>query len=46
MCSVRRSDSCGREDYVDYFIGVKRRGVAAAHNQITQWELRHYLQLF
>jgi glutamine synthetase len=33
-------------DYVDYFIEVKRREVQAAHEQITQWELDRYLQLF
>jgi glutamine synthetase len=38
--------SCGREDYVDYFIDVKRREWQQAHNQITEWELKRYLQLF
>jgi glutamine synthetase len=33
-------------DYVDYFVACKRREVQAAHEQITQWELDHYLQLF
>jgi glutamine synthetase len=33
-------------DYVDYFIKVKRREWQAAHEQITQWELERYLQLF
>ena len=33
-------------DYVDYFIEVKRREVQAAHEQITQWELDRYLQLY
>ncbi len=33
-------------DYVDYFITVKRREWQAAHEQITQWELDRYLQLF
>jgi glutamine synthetase len=33
-------------DYVDYFIEVKRREWQAAHEQITQWELDRYLQLF
>jgi glutamine synthetase len=33
-------------DYIDYFIEVKRREVQAAHEQITQWELDRYLQLF
>jgi glutamine synthetase len=33
-------------DYLDYFVEVKRREVQAAHEQITQWELDRYLQLF
>jgi glutamine synthetase len=33
-------------DYVDYFIKIKRAEVQAAHEQITQWELDRYLQLF
>ena len=33
-------------DYVDYFVACKRREVQAAHEQITQWELDRYLQLF
>ena len=33
-------------DYLDYYIDVKRREVQAAHEQITQWELDRYLQLF
>ncbi len=33
-------------DYVDYFVTVKRREWQAAHEQITQWELDRYLQLF
>jgi glutamine synthetase len=33
-------------DYIDYFITVKRREWQAAHEQITQWELDRYLQLF
>src|SRR3954449_8449122 len=32
--------NCSREDYVDYFIGVKRGEWQLAHNQITDWELR------
>jgi glutamine synthetase len=36
----------GREDYVDYFVRVKRGEWTAAHEQITQWELDRYLQLF
>ena len=33
-------------DYVDYFATVKRREWRASHEQITQWELDRYLQLF
>jgi glutamine synthetase len=33
-------------DYIDYFIGVKRREWQQAHEQITQWELDRYLQLY
>jgi len=33
-------------DYVDYYAQVKRREWQAAHEQITQWELDRYLQLF
>jgi glutamine synthetase len=33
-------------DYLDYYVKCKRREVQAAHEQITQWELERYLQLF
>jgi glutamine synthetase len=33
-------------DYTDYFVKVKRGEWQAAHEQITQWELDRYLQLF
>jgi hypothetical protein len=33
-------------DYLDYYVNVKRREWQAAHEQITQWELDRYLQLF
>ncbi len=33
-------------DYLDYFVECKRREVQAAHEQITDWELNRYLQLF
>jgi glutamine synthetase len=33
-------------DYIDYFVKCKRREVQAAHEQITDWELERYLQLF
>ncbi len=35
-----------RGDYIDYFVEVKQREWQAAHEQITQWELDRYLQLF
>ena len=38
--------SCGREDYLDYFVDVKRREWQQAHNQVTEWEIKRYLQLF
>jgi glutamine synthetase len=38
--------SCGREDYVDYYVRIKRGEWEAAHNEITDWEMRRYLQLF
>jgi glutamine synthetase len=38
--------SVGDEDYVDYFVRCKRREWQIAHEQITQWELDRYLQLF
>jgi glutamine synthetase len=38
--------STPKGDYLDYFVECKRREVQAAHEQITQWELDHYLQLF
>ena len=36
----------GREDYVDYFVERKQREFAEAHEQITQWEIERYLQLY
>ena len=42
-------DALGRArdgDYIDYFVEVKRREWQQAHEQITQWELDRYLQLF
>jgi glutamine synthetase len=34
------------EDYADYYIRCKRREWQMAHEQITQWEIDRYLQLF
>ncbi len=47
-CEVLRKalGSVGDEDYVDYFIRCKRREWQSAHEQITQWELDRYLQLY
>ncbi len=36
----------GREDYVDYFVRVKQQEFKTAHEQITQWEIDRYLQLY
>jgi glutamine synthetase len=47
-CEVLRK-ALGRTrdgDYVDYFAKVKRDEWQQAHEQITQWELDRYLQLF
>jgi glutamine synthetase len=47
-CEVVRAalGSAKGEDYVDYYIRCKRREWQQAHEQITQWELDRYLQLF
>ena len=37
---------CAREDYVDYFVRIKQQEFREAHEQITQWELDRYLQLY
>ena len=34
------------EDYVDYFVRVKQREFREWHDQVTQWEVDRYLQLF
>jgi glutamine synthetase len=34
------------EDYVDYFIGVKREEWNRYHEQVTPWEIREYLTRF
>ena len=42
------ADATGRavdEDYVDYYIRVKRREWASYHEQVTPWEVRQYLTL-
>ena len=35
-----------REDYVDYFVRTKQAEFAEWHDQVTQWEVDRYLQLF
>jgi glutamine synthetase len=47
-CQVLRA-ALGRardEDYLDYYVRCKRREWQQAHEQITQWEIDRYLQLF
>jgi glutamine synthetase len=36
----------GREDYVDYYVRVKQQEFNEWHNEVTQWEVDRYLQLF
>jgi glutamine synthetase len=36
----------GREDYVDYFVRVKQAEFQEWHDQVSQWEVDRYLQLF
>jgi glutamine synthetase len=38
--------SCGREDYVDYYVRIKQAEWEEAHAQVTDWEVKRYLQLF
>ncbi|CAA9471449.1 MAG: Glutamine synthetase type I, partial [uncultured Solirubrobacteraceae bacterium] len=38
--------STPREDYIDYFVRVKREEWREAHEQVTQWEIDRYLQLY
>jgi glutamine synthetase len=47
-CDVLRKafGPVGEEDYVDYYVRCKRRDWREGHEQITQWELDRYLQLF
>jgi glutamine synthetase len=37
---------CEREDYADYFVGVKQSEWHRAHEEVTAWELERYLQLY
>jgi glutamine synthetase len=47
-CDVLRRalGNTGREDYVDYFARVKREEFQVWHDQVSQWEVDRYLQLF
>jgi glutamine synthetase len=47
-CQVLRKalGNTGREDYVDYFVNIKRQEFQDWHEQVTQWEIDRYLQLF
>jgi len=37
---------CRDEDYVDYFVRVKRDEWDRYHEQVTPWEIREYLTRF
>jgi glutamine synthetase len=37
---------CATEDYIDYFVRIKRGEWDRAHAQVTEWEVERYLQLF
>src|SRR5918997_7082363 len=47
-CDVLRKalGNTGREDYVDYFVCVKRQEFLEWHDQVSDWEIKRYLQLF
>jgi glutamine synthetase len=47
-CHVLRKalGNTGREDYIDYFVKIKQDEFDEWHNQVTQWEVDRYLQLF
>jgi glutamine synthetase len=36
----------GREDYVDYYVRTKQQEFQEWHDQVSQWEVDRYLQLF
>jgi len=42
----RALGTCAEEDYVDYFVKVKRNEWEQAHSEVTRWEVERYLQLF
>ncbi|MEX1142931.1 MAG: type III glutamate--ammonia ligase [Thermoleophilaceae bacterium] len=37
---------CAEEDYIDYYVRIKRGEWERAHAEVTDWELDRYLQLF
>ena len=47
-CQVLRKalGNTGREDYIDYFVKIKQAEFDEWHNQVSQWEVDRYLQLF
>jgi glutamine synthetase len=47
-CDVLRAalGKTAREDYIDYFVRVKQREFREWHDQVSQWEVDRYLQLF
>jgi glutamine synthetase len=36
----------GREDYIDYYVRTKQQEFQEWHDQVSQWEVDRYLQLF
>ncbi|HWC07569.1 MAG TPA: hypothetical protein VG458_00830, partial [Solirubrobacterales bacterium] len=38
--------ACANEDYIDYYVRIKRGEWERAHSEITDWEIERYLQLF
>jgi glutamine synthetase len=47
-CQVLRKalGNTGSEDYVDYFVRTKQAEFQEWHDQVSQWEVERYLQLF
>jgi glutamine synthetase len=35
-----------KEDYVDYYVRTKQREFSEWHNEVSQWEVNRYLQLY
>jgi glutamine synthetase len=38
--------ACANEDYIDYYVRIKRGEWERAHSEVTAWEIERYLQLF